>query len=372
MPHRRRPTGLLALLFLLVLPAAAAHAQGGDAAFTVRGIEVDVRADNAAQARDRAFAAGQYEAFQRLMARLVPEAARDQVPDLAVEDIVPMVRDVAVSDEKASSVRYIASLGVRFKGDAVREFLRGAGVPYAEGRDEPLLVLPVFIAEAGPVLWSDPNPWRDAWTRGSAGALVPIHAPLGELADLAAISADQALLMERTALEAIAARYGVADVLVATARLDDGTDGAAALVLDLSPFGPSVPRPVRRLTLPAEADEARENLMARGVETVAAAVDEAYKAGNVIAADRGGSLLVEAPLAGLESWLALRRRLDMVSLLDGYRVSSLSTQRAQMILDHVGEPADLIDALARRGLALVLADDGRWTLRADDTAAGLR
>lgn len=373
MPHRRGLPGFLVLAFLFLLPIAAQAALGGDAAFVVRGVEVDVRADSAAQARERAFAIGQYRAFQKLMARLVPDSAREMVPELEVAQIVPMIRDVGVAEEKASSVRYIASLSVRFKRDAVRDFLRGAGIPYAEPRDEPLLVLPVFAGADGPVLWGDPNPWRDAWAgEGAGGGLVPLLTPLGELADLAAISAEQALMMDANALQAIAARYGGKDVMVAMARLDAAEGEPPRLVVDLSGFGPTVPRAVRRLRLAGSETEAAGALLARGVEAVAAAIDEAYKAGNIIAADRGGSLIVSAPLGGLEAWLDLRRKLDRLDLLNGYHVRSLSVTGVEMVLDYVGETPHLVDALAERGLVLDMGRDGRWILRRERERTGLR
>src|SRR5690606_41822624 len=59
------------------------------------------------------------------------------------------------------------------------------------------------------LLWDDPNPWRDAWTRVALGqALVPVIVPLADAADLVGISAEQAAAGERERLSAMARRYG--------------------------------------------------------------------------------------------------------------------------------------------------------------------
>src|SRR3546814_5337389 len=92
------------------------------------------------------------------------------------------------------TVRYLADLTFRFNPDQVRSLLRGAGVPFAETRSKPVVVLPVFgDSAAGPTLWTGTNPWRDVWAqrRGDDG-LVPLTVPLGDLGDLAAVEIGRA------------------------------------------------------------------------------------------------------------------------------------------------------------------------------------
>ena len=85
----------------------------------------------------------------------------------------------------------------------------------AETVSKLVMVLPVFQSAGALILWDDPNPWRDAWaSRPKKQGLVPTLLPLGDLADMASIGAEQAMDGDRQRLNAIAGRYGASDTLV--------------------------------------------------------------------------------------------------------------------------------------------------------------
>src|SRR3954452_22828253 len=207
---------------LLLLGAWAFGAQPvsapPDDAYAVSGIAVDATAASAAAARDKAIAEGQREAFKQLIQRLVAKDAVKRVPTMTDSALTGMVDDFAVEEEHSSSVRYIARLNFRFRRDAVRQFLLGAGVPFAEERSKPIVVLPVWSGAQSAVLWEDPNPWREAFAQKERGeGLVPFIVPLGDVEDLAAINAERALNADPAALAAIADRYQGQEVLIAQA-----------------------------------------------------------------------------------------------------------------------------------------------------------
>lgn len=362
---RRSILGAIALLLLFVgLPRPAA-AQSANA-FLVSGVAVDARAASASAAREQALADGQRQAFERLAARLVPLAYQGRVPKLSAADIEALVSDVGIEQEKASTVRYIATLSVRFKPDAVRRYLRTHGLPYAEARRTPVVVLPVYTQDGDATLWGDPNPWRQAWARRRSEGLVAIVVPLGELADVTAVSTEQAVAADPQALAAIGLRYGTADVLVAEAA---SGQAAAALDIRLHGSGPGVPVPeTARLGLTAREGETAEAFMARAVDEVVRAVGDTYKSQNVLQFDRAASLAAVVPLGGLDDWLTVRGRLDRVSQVRSYRVVSLNRTGAALVLDFVGDQQQLQGALMRSGLELAWVDS-QWWMRPASTAA---
>src|SRR6185437_12375889 len=78
--------------------------------------------------------------------------------------------------------------------------------------------LPVWSGAQPPVLWEDPNPWREAFAQRERGeGLVPFIVPLGDVEDLNAISAERALNADPAALAAIAERYQAEEVLITQA-----------------------------------------------------------------------------------------------------------------------------------------------------------
>ncbi len=133
--------------------------------FEVRGVAVDITADNATAARKKALAEGQQMAFQRLLERLTLAEDHGRIPQFGVDEIAEYVSDFSVSTEKTSPVRYLANLTYRFKKDLSRGLLRTQGIRFAETRSKPLLVLPIYQAAAELVLWDDSNAWLRAWIR---------------------------------------------------------------------------------------------------------------------------------------------------------------------------------------------------------------
>ncbi len=133
MPDRQRQWGIPAivvgLLMLAALSLGTRPAAAQDAAsFTVRDVQVDVTADNVNVARQQAFAKGQRDAFDRLMQRFTTSEDAAHIPQLSDTELEDLVLDVGVDQEKRSTVRYIATLSVRFKIDGVHKLLHDANI----------------------------------------------------------------------------------------------------------------------------------------------------------------------------------------------------------------------------------------------------
>ena len=75
----------------------------------------------------------------------------------------------------------------------------------------PVLVLPVLTSGGKNLLFEDGNTWLAAWNQHRpADGVVRLVLPLGDAADVAAISGDEALAGNSAKLQALATRYGVA------------------------------------------------------------------------------------------------------------------------------------------------------------------
>src|SRR5277367_352436 len=219
----RRGFLLAAAGFLLTF---AAHAQSRlPSLYTVSNVAVDATAQSATQARDIARAEGERRGFRMLLERLTLKEDWGRLPKVNDGDLLELVQDFEVVSERSSTVRYLATLTFRFRPEPVRRLLRDQGIPFTETRSKPLVVLPVLTTGSQNLLWDDPNPWRAAWGKLAIGdGLVPMQVPLAELADVQAISADQAMKGDKGALAEIGRRYGNDDVLVAQAALSGSGD----------------------------------------------------------------------------------------------------------------------------------------------------
>jgi hypothetical protein len=360
MPEKRRFAGVLSVVLLAAMPAAA---QSRFDPFTIGPVPVDVTAQSASAARDQALAQGERSAFQTLFERLTLAADRDagrvRPPRVSGPQLVDLIRGFEVANERRSGVRYIAAYTFHFQPDGIRQLLSQAGIPFAETPSKPLLVLPVWRDGDRTTLWDDPNPWRDAWTHAKLPpGLVPLVMPLGELGDVQAIDADGAVAGDDARLQAISSRYDGADVLVtqasrkaggtglavASARYVPGTAGAA------QSWSYDVPQPANADVMPAAAAE------------TASRIEEGWKAANILDPRQSGRLLVRVPAATLGEWVAVRDRLDAIPSVRGTQLLSLDRGGAQVEIAYVGDAAQFRVQLGQRDLELS-GSDPDWVLR---------
>ncbi len=339
------------LLALDVLPAKAQKSALEDI-FVVRDVVLDERAETAAAARARALALGQREAFARLEARLTRSVHRGLAANIDVDTLRFLVDAIQIDDEKTSDVRYLASLTVTFKPDAVRDLFRFNGVPFAELRSRPLTIVPVLAAVDRYILWGDPNPWREAWRNHPEGTgLVPMLAPIGDLADLAGLSVDQAVDGDDVALTRFAGRYGARGVLVAIANVFEAEPGILRSDVVAVPVGLSEMAPFT-ITVTGAAGEHEPEIFARAVAEVREVVEDEWKAANAIASTEISQLRAAVPITGLKNWVDIRGRISRVPAVANIRVVALTATTAEIAIDHRGDLSRLVRAFERFDLVL--------------------
>jgi hypothetical protein len=338
-----------ALGLLAVAPVGAAEGE----IFTVAGVPVDATADTAAAAREVALAEGQRRALDILLRRLTLREDHGRLPQPADAHVAELVKALEIANERTSAVRYLAELTVRFNPEGVRSLLRLEGVNFAETVRKPVLVLPVYRIAGTPLLWDEPNPWRHAWAaRPPVGGLVPLILPIGDLPDIADLSAEEALRGDVDRLDAIARRYDVDGAIVAIAEL--GLDGASRL-----PVLTVAARHHGGDAFAAAAGERRmvgaetlDALLPQAVQAVVDDIEEAWKRDNLLRFDLQGTIEVLVPVGGIEEWVEVRRRLRQVPAIRHARLRSLTRNRAALALSYVGEARQLAVALGQQDLEL--------------------
>lgn len=349
-----------------ILLFSAAGSQAQDDIYTVADIEVDATAESAAAARQAAHAEGYQLAFDKLLARMVLE---DDLAGLARPtrgQLEQMVSDFSVAEERTSDVRYLATMIYRFWPEEVRRYLRQSGVSYAQTRSKPMLVLPVYESGGSSVLWEDPNPWRETWIlRTPDGGLVPFTTPLGDLGDMAAVDAAQALAGDPVRLSALAERYGAGEVLVVEAvqRGDPLIDQAS---LEVTAKRSGIPEYVQTYSFQMDqlAGESFEDMLLRATDVLAAAVQEDWKANNLLIVGQEGIIEVSVPITSLNDWLTIKRKVASVPLVQSSRLLTLRRYEAQVSLIHLGDLTQLARAFAQQDLYFGPGvQDNVWELR---------
>lgn len=370
----RRAVALAGLAVGLVLAAPAAGQTGpaSDAAevprptvvadpFLVRGVPVDVTAGSVIEARERGLTQARVAAFRRLIERMTLRESWDAIVPPPTADIIDMVLEFSVANERSSAVRYLAELNVRFDPAAVRAFLRAQNVAFAETPSDPLVVLPLYQdgPAAAPELWQDTNPWREAWAASLPnGGLVPFLLPLGDLQDIALVSADQAAAAEREAVLKLADKYAADGVLIARAIAAGETSLNVALT-ELRVLGEPW---TGEVAVTLAADKPREEALKDAVAQAMRPIEDNWKQRHILRFGAGGRLTALIPVTGLQDWLSVKARLARVPVVERVDLEAISKTLVQVVVAYAGDEEQLQFAMKQYDLDLV-RDGELWLLR---------
>ncbi len=368
-----------------------------ESVYTVKDVAVDASATSAAEARSVAMAEGHLRAFERLLRRLVLAEDQALLPPLESPQIAALTDGFIIEKERVSPTRYRANITLYFNQISVRKLLRQWQIRFAETRSNDILVVPVFDTGDGPILWLEPGDWQLAWLAHPIDdGLVSMVLPLGDVIDMAAIDASQALRPERDELLTLASRYGTHKIIVASAYLtlpegpllEDGIEPnsvqgnpVASEVPDLSEsrrvrgeveglileltvhrVGMADERTSREL-LRGGSRESMEGFLARAVERVLVQVEGAWKQANMLRFGSENRLSMLVPLNSLPDWVEIRRRLGQLAVMVSIDLNALSRDQADISLNYFGETEQLMRSLKQSNFALNF-ESGGWVLQA--------
>ena len=326
--------------------------------FVAEGIPVDVTAGSITDARERGLTQGRVTGFRKVLERIVAREDLGRVPQLSSNQIIEMVRDFSIANERTSAVRYLAELTVRFDPNAVRNHLRRAGIPFTETVSKPLVVVPVLRDDSGAAfLWNDPNPWRTAWVRGGVDrGLVPLFFAAGDANDSAAINAEQATAKDAQAVANLTARYDVGGALIAVARWTP-----EGLQMNIAAARRGTPTTDFNLTYSGAPGQSRDEVMAGAVQAAALAVEEDWRRRNRITSTTTTQITALVPITDLKEWTSVRTHLGDVPLVDGINLQAMTRDRAQVTLSYIGDQSQLTLAMAQQDLGLT-QQGGVWVI----------
>jgi hypothetical protein len=358
---------LLAASLLALGFASGASAQ--PALYTAGNILVDVTGD-IANLRDQAMLQAQRQALQQVLNEIAPAADVARVALPGDEVISGWVQDFAIDEEKISANRYIGRFTFRFQAEPIRTLLSDNGISFAEAQTKTVLIVPVFTDDQGQsVLWGPTNQWLAAWAANApSSTLLRYVVPIGDPTDTMSLAPVEALAGDTAKLEAMAQRYGAAEVAVAEAALLPATaDGARALAISVTRPGATGQPPIRDQV--AGDGQDIDALMRQGVVRTATLLQGAWRDANLIDANIQGEITVDVPVADLKEWVSVKRQLAKVQSLRGARLVSLKKSLAEMELNYIGTEEQFARALAEQNLALDVSGEGQGILKFDPSAA---
>ncbi len=172
----------------------------------VGGIEVDVRGDDAEDARLKGWAEARRLAWEKIGG-----------PDVADSQLQGLVSSIVIEHEQLGPKRYIARLGVIFDRQRAGGLLGAGG---ERTRSAPMLTLPVLKTGGTATMFEVRNEWQRAWAEyqfGSSG--VDYVRPTGSGGDSLLLTYGQTSRRSRAWWSTILDDFGAADVVVPIADL---------------------------------------------------------------------------------------------------------------------------------------------------------
>ncbi|UYN97368.1 MAG: DUF2066 domain-containing protein [Enhydrobacter sp.] len=335
--------------------AANAQISSGNT-LTIGGIDVDVTGPDAVQARQQGIREAERRAAKLLVERMVAPEDRSKVPPLDDATLSGMVRGVEFARERTLPNRYIATLGVVFGTEPVKEWLRRGDVGMIETVARPALVIPLWKGKNGVEPLDDQNAWREAWrTLDTTGSAVPVNVVRGDQLDENALSVEEAFVGDVSALSRLNERYRAPTLVVAIVEGDKQTGGLTIWGLRYDA------QTGARSELP-RVQVAGEKDLADAAKKMHTRLDEEWRNVAVVRRDSQDALDVTVPIRGLADWVQVRQRLGAVPAVKGVEVRSLESDRADIRLEYYGTTDQLRSTLAQAGL-LLDRDTDKWRLQ---------
>lgn len=349
---------LSALIWLSLVPGGARADM-----YTIAGLAVDETAETVAEAREKAQAAALKTGFQQLLQQITPQDRWPELPTLPEGQEQEFVDALNIEGEKGTTERYIATLAYSYNPARVQQLLLDAGIPFTQSAAQPVLVLPLMRVNNQASLWQEGSPWLEAWaSHETEFGLVPLTVPFGDVDDVAAISANEALSADPGALQRMADRYGVANIAVADGALTGQEGGRMQLDITISFIAGRAAAPVSRSFVMENAGNALD-LMTQAAGAMLNQMRDEWKSATLLETADESVVAALVKIRDLAEWRAIQQQLQAVPTIRRVDIVSMSVEEVLVNLTFLGSADQLQRAVERTALGME-NDNGFWTLRA--------
>lgn len=361
MPSRQIWAAIAAIAMCFVVGLSPAMAQD---AYSVSNIRVDATAKSASEARAVALKQGFRKGFERIKQRNLTEADAARVPTPDDAALSAMIASFSIDNERTSATRYLSSLSIRFKPDAVRQLYAQYGASYSESASQKTLVVPLLQSGEGlpVVLWGNANPWREAWRSvQSDAAKVPVRVAADTASNQRLISAQQADAKLRGPLMKLAGREG-ADTVSVVKLVPSVPDASGFVVVDVVVSfmdALDVTETRKRYRVTHDADGAWLNKVANAVY---GAISDEWKQKTLVSGYSQNVVDVIVPVSSLSHWIKMKKKIDQVSAVRQAEVLAVAVGATNVRLTYQGTLRQLTLSLYERGLTLNEMAPGRYAI----------
>lgn len=335
------------MLFLVVSPVKAQNS-----IYTVN-LKVDVTDVNAAAAREKAMSSAYRQAFDIVVRKLTTAQDAAKLSAMTDAQLVNFIKEISVVSEKSSNVRYIADLQVTLNEKILKAYLQEKEIQTAVVDKSKIVIIPIFreFESDRPLLWENQNLWLAAWQqKPSYESLIEIVPIANTPVSQAEISAEQAQVYDRAALQEVALNNNANDVYVADAVFD----GIEGLKITLTSLKSGQAADVIRI--PGDRKMA-DHLLMRGVDEVSQKIENKVKNANIAQNKMQSSIAAIYNYEKLSDWINVEKQLKSIPYVRKVQLDAIGSGKVQMKIEFVGSDERIWAALRNKGFNLKQFDD---------------
>lgn len=301
-------------------------------------ITVDVTAENASVAREKAMTEANRQAYTAVAKRVTTADGVRRLNELNDAQILNFIKEVSIISEKASNVRYIATLNVAVNEHILKTYMQENDIPFVIGSVANILIIPTFreFKTDAPMLWEADNLWRKAWEQNprAIGSVRFFSIPANG-SNYAALDAEKALRMDGMALDKIAFINNTKDIYVADAVYN----GIEGLNVTLYSY-----RDGREESVSVPGDRSPQ-LFIDAINQISDHIYNQIKKQNVVDRQSKSEITVLYSYAYLRDWLMLEKQLKEIGYVNGISTAAVGSGKVQFKITYIGGFDKLLEAL---------------------------
>ncbi|MEI7669911.1 MAG: hypothetical protein WCJ33_07505 [Pseudomonadota bacterium] len=350
------------LLAFLYYPSIAISANDD---FVVDKVILESDGKDVNEAKEKAFAQGEIDAFRQLATKLSPTKSAEIITKTSATEINRMIRGYEVLEEKININHYHAIVRYNFSYEPIHALfpdkektLEKKPEDSGEIENKAVLIIPVYREFDKLKLWQDDNKWRIIWYESSlisGGGLVIV--PLGDLDDRVDVDDSNVENANIKSLARMYSRYGAVEIYVANAFFNKKADPKPTLEVSLRHLLPEKDE-ITRLDYTIHSTENLDGLMARASYDIAQRLYKIQTINpNKIEFDRLKEINARVNATDINEWENLRKRLLKHGNIVGIKLISISFYETKMTITFKGTTDTLGKTLVASGLRVLQDGD---------------
>lgn len=332
-------------LFLMVAAfSTVGNALAAPGSYTAE-VKIDITADSAAAARDKGMKEAYRSAFMAIASRSTNEEGLERLAKLTDDQLINFIKEATVVSEKASDVRYMATLKISINNDLLKTFMQEQNISYVVTSSSNILVIPVFreYPSSSPLLWEQENLWRRAWENNvvttSPNTYVSIPA---DGTNTAALDAQKALSLDGMALDQVARHMGTSNIFI----LDAVYNGIEGLKVTIIPYNGGTPQTV------SISGDRSPKLFVQAQPEIVKQIDSTIRRQKISMSNHPSDIMVLFDYNRLSDWIKTEKKIKEVNLVNNVSTIAMGKGKVQFSLSYIGSLEDLTAALRGKSLTL--------------------